>query len=97
MNDMMVNRNAEMNDLVAEISKMDDEINYLEAELKKAERYKALADKLSDLWRDHLDEAELDGDNDWEKEARQILWNDSDSQKRREAEESDLPWCEAAG
>lgn len=42
--------------------------------------------KLQDLWRNHLDESPIEDDDDWEKGARQILWNDSDKEKQIQAE-----------
>ncbi len=85
---------AVIGDLEMTITDMDKEISYLTKELERAERFKAEYDKLSELWRDHLDEAGIEDDNEWEKEARQILWNDSDAEKSIEAEGYDRSECE---
>lgn len=42
--------------------------------------------KLESLWRNHLDESDPQDDNEWEAQARQILWNASDTEKQIEAE-----------
>lgn len=37
---------------------------------------------LKAAWRNHLDESPIENDDDWEKDARRILWNDSDTEKQ---------------
>ena len=92
---------AVIGDLEMEISKMDAEIRMLEKELKRAEGFKPLADKYSTLWRNHLNGADIDGDNEYESEARQILWDDGDAEKlsaaedyNRDAEATTAAWNE---
>jgi len=85
-NETMIMGNAVIGDLEIEITGMDKEISYLTKELARAERFKAEHEKLSELWRAHLDEAAIEDDSPQEKEARQILWNDSDSAQVAEAE-----------
>ena len=43
-------------------------------------------DQFSGLWRNHLDESPREDDNDWEREARQILCTDADVEQTIEAE-----------
>lgn len=47
--------------------------------------------QLASLWREHLDEGEPENDNEWESQARQILWNGSDTDKQFDAED-DIPF-----
>lgn len=39
------------------------------------------------LMREHLDESSIEDDDEWESQARQILWNDSDAEKEIAVEE----------
>ena len=77
---------AVVGDLEMEITKMDAEISYLTKELERAERFKAEAKKLSTLWRNHLNDGRPMDDNEWESQARQELWDDSDTQQQKEDE-----------
>ena len=49
---------------------------------KRYIKARAESDKLSELWRDHLDECDPEDDNDWESEARQILYDAGDIEKK---------------
>jgi len=82
MGALRIEREVTIGDLEMEIMKMDKEIAMLEAELKKAERGQAQGEQFSSLWREYLDEANIEDDSKWESEARQILWTNSDAEKQ---------------
>jgi hypothetical protein len=42
--------------------------------------------KLYELWREHLDATDYDLDDDYEREARQLLWEGSDTEKQIHSE-----------
>lgn len=83
-----------INELKAEIEKLESVVSHYERQQKAdREQYDAALHesrtdyfKMRILWRLHLDEAPIQEDDDWEKEARQVLWNDSDKEKQIEAE-----------
>ena len=54
----------------------------------KLERKLADAEKFADLWREHLDDTDPQEDNDAEGKARQILWDEGDTEKKYQAEEA---------
>lgn len=51
-------------------------------EAKKPDSYRKQLQKMESLWRNHLNECDPQDDNDWEAEARQILCNASDIEKK---------------
>lgn len=69
----------------------EDRAIKLESKLNKLHKETG---QLQSLWRDHLDEGDPEDDNEWEAEARQVLWNTSDTEKQTEAEDydSDVPF-----
>lgn len=48
--------------------------------------------QLISLWRDHLDEADIEDDSEWESQARQILWNGSDTARETETDDESVPF-----
>ena len=83
---IMVMGNAVIGELEIYGMNLKDENEKLK---KTIEKLKAENNKLESLWRDHLDETHPDDDDDAEKEARQIFWDDGDTEKLHADEDCD--------
>ena len=97
-NAVMGDMEIEKMQLERELKDLNEKMLWWEDACKKSvEREKNLSKRLylSDeqrdleiLWREHLDQTDPEDDNEQEAAARQILWNDKDTEKQRAAEES---------
>lgn len=65
--------------------------------LETSERSRKESEKVAELFRLHLDDADEVDDNEWECDARQILWNDADTEALRERLDGTLLRYKLAG
>ena len=79
LDEMELLRKEEEDFYRAELQKERDLMAKLELALVEAESELL---KLSDLWRNHLDEADYEDDNQWERQVRQMLCTDADVEQK---------------